>query len=92
MPKRIFPTARCLVATTFGEPPGTALGDLGLRDGNDVDGDGVELDMALAIARRNRNSWIQPRGWTYAEVLEQVLGLAVDVELAALRVLGKVQG
>ena len=28
---------------------------------------------------------------TYAEVLEQVLGLAVDVELAALGVLGEVQ-
>lgn len=32
------------------------------------------------------------QGLTYAEVLEQVLGLAVDVQLAVLRVLGEVQG
>ena len=31
------------------------------------------------------------QGLTYAEVLEQVLGLAVDVQLAVLRVLGEVQ-
>lgn len=29
---------------------------------------------------------------TYAEVLQQVLGLDIDVELAALRVLGEVEG
>ena len=31
-------------------------------------------------------------GWTYAEVLQQVLGLDIDVELAALGVLGEVEG
>ena len=35
---------------------------------------------------------MQVRVWTYAEVLEEVLGLAIDVELAALRVLGEVEG
>lgn len=30
--------------------------------------------------------------WTYAEVLQQILGLDVDVELAALGVLGEVEG
>ncbi len=31
------------------------------------------------------------RGWTYAERLEEVLGLDVDIELAGLRVLGKIE-
>jgi hypothetical protein len=30
-------------------------------------------------------------GWTYAKVLEQVLGLGVDIELARLGVLGEVE-
>ncbi len=36
---------RFLVAgTTVAEPAGTALDNLSLGDGNDVDGDGVELE------------------------------------------------
>lgn len=38
-----------------------------------------------------RSQWYSTSGCTYAKVLEEVLGLAVDVELAALGVLGEVE-
>lgn len=37
------------------------------------------------------SQWYSTSGYTYAKVLEEVLGLAVDVELAALGVLGEVE-
>jgi len=62
---RLVAARRAVVA----EPAAAALDGLGLGDGDDVDGDGVE-----------------------AKVLEEVLGLGVDIELTALRVLGEVEG
>lgn len=64
---------------------GTTLGHLGLRDLNNVDGDGVELrshsqyDSAFIeyLAKYN------PNGDTYSKVLEKVFGFAVDVQLPA---------
>lgn len=63
-----------------------ALDDLLLGDGDDVGRDGVEL-CAVSELRNNAR-----REWTYAQALEQVLGLLVDVESTRLAVLGEVEG
>jgi hypothetical protein len=63
-----------------------ALDDLLLGDGDDVGGDGVEL-CGVSELRNNAR-----REWTYAQALEQVLGLLVDVESTRLAVLGEVEG
>lgn len=64
------------------------LGNLLLGDGDDVDVDGVELRKKVLVG------WIleeERRSKTYAEGLEEVLGVLVDVEHARLGVLGEVE-
>lgn len=64
MPDTHFPKTIRLVASrrSVAKPSATSLGNLSLRDWDNVDGDGIET-----------------------EVLEKILGLAVDVQLASLR-------
>lgn len=79
---------------TVAEAAGS-LGGLLLGDGNDVDRDGVELldrNMLVTGSAGGKSMTVMVRDATYAEVLQQVLGLDIDVELAALRVLGEVEG
>lgn len=83
------------VTTTTGESAGATLGNLGLRDSLYIDGDIVELDEAFLLddetflGRRMGDQG--EKETTYAEVLEQVAGLGVDLELARLGVLGEVE-
>lgn len=79
---------------TVAEAAGS-LGGLLLGDGNDVDRDGVELldrNMLVTGSAGGKSMTVMVGDATYAEVLQQVLGLDIDVELAALRVLGEVEG
>lgn len=64
------------------------LGDLLLLDGDDVDRDAVELGKSVSPSFRT----ISILGIsTYAHALQQVLGLLVHIEHAALGVLGEVE-
>jgi hypothetical protein len=76
-----------LVAGGTGAEAARALDDLLLGNGDDVDVDGVELGAeSVVVADRQK---IEK---TYAEGLEEVLGVLVDVEHARLGVLGEVEG
>lgn len=80
------------------EAAATALLGLGLVDLVDGDGDGVELEIeeyksAYYHTPQTHNEdfcWMGQEK-TYAEVLEQSLGVLVDLELARLVVLGEVE-
>lgn len=82
------------------EAAATTLLGLLLDDVDNVDGDSVELlcSLMLAITKSQRHLYSKAKmseNWgckTYAKVLEQVLGLSVDVKLARLGVLGEVEG
>lgn len=82
------------------EAAATTLLGLLLDDVDNVDGDSVELlcGHMLAITKSPRHQHLGAKvsgtwGWkTYAKVLEQVLGLSVDIQLARLGVLGEVEG
>ena len=95
-------TERHLVAAgTVTTEAAAALDRLGLGDGDDVDGDGVELLRSVKLDKAGSLPWLAcvpdaraeliVGGKTYAEVLEEVLGLGVDIELTALGVLGEVE-
>jgi len=74
---------------TVAEAAATTLDGLSLGDGDDVDGDGVELSSEGQSCLAFTLTLVI--GKTYAEVLEEVLGLGVDIELASLGVLGEVE-
>ena len=50
------------------------------------------IDKKCKKKKREKKGKEGKIGWTYGEVLQQVLGLDIDVELAALGVLGEVEG
>lgn len=81
------------------EAAATTLLGLLLDNVDNVDGDSVELFGGSHVSNHNppRHQHLGPNeremgAETYAQVLEQVLGLGVDVQLARLGVLGEVEG
>jgi hypothetical protein len=85
-PARVEASERLVAGGTGAEAAG-ALDNLLLGNGDDVDVDGVELGAeSVVVADRQK---IEK---TYAEGLEEVLGVLVDVEHARLGVLGEVEG
>jgi len=81
---------RLVAAGAVTEAASAALDRGVLGNGDDVDGDGVELYFFL-LAFFVPSSLKTIANKTYAEVLKEILGLGVDVELAALGVLGEVE-
>lgn len=68
------------------EAAGATLDNLLLRDGDDVGGDVVELRTVSGMMRIFGGEDL-----TYAQALEQVFGLLVDVERTRLAVLSEVE-
>jgi hypothetical protein len=66
----------------------TALLLLSLRNGNNVDGDRIELMNLVSICNPLQ---VADLAKTHAEVLQQILCLNINIQLSAFRVLGEIE-